>query len=180
MRKLRWLLTLLFFAMTMTGPLALAQAPVEFTPSNGFAGESEGRGTLEFVFRTPRAFHVTSHGARQKDGSFRLDQTITFAGEAPEDRFWVMTRTTGNQYVATLSDAAGEVLATTSGSRLSLRYRVKGPIYMHQEMVLSADGKTIDNVGVVKLLGIPIGRLQETITRKAPGFALGDPVDPIR
>jgi hypothetical protein len=39
---------------------------------------------------------------------------------------------------------------------------------MHQELELSADGKTIDNIGVIKLLGIPIGRLQETITRKVP------------
>lgn len=33
----------------------------------------------------------------------------------------------------------------------------------------TADGRTIDNVGVVRMLGIPIGRLQETITRGAPG-----------
>ena len=28
------------------------------------------------------------------------------------------------------------------------------------------DGKTIDNVGVITLFGIPIGHLHETITRR--------------
>lgn len=179
-RTLRWLCLALFVAATVACPLATAQAPVEFTPSAGFGGESTGRGTLKFVFRKPRAFHVTSHGIEQSDRTFRLDQTITFAGEPPQSRFWVMTRTAAHRYAATLSDAAGPVEATVSGPRLSLRYRVKGPVFMHQELVLSADGRTIDNVGVVRLLGIPIGRLQETITRKVPASTSGNAVDPGR
>jgi len=163
---LKWLLSALLVATTVLCPLAAAQAPVEFTPRVGFEGESEGRGTLKFAFRKPRAFHVTSRGTEQGDGTFRLDQTITFTGEPPQSRFWVMTRTAEDHYTATLSDAAGPVEATVSGPRLSLHYRVKGPVFMHQELVLSADGRTIDNVGVVKVFGIPIGRLQETITRR--------------
>lgn len=165
-RTLKWLCLALLAAATVACPMAAAQAPVEFTPSAGFGGASDGRGTLKFVFRKPRAFQVTSHGAEQSDGTFRLDQTITFAGEAPQSRFWVMTPTAEDRYAATLSDAAGPVKVTVSGSRLSLRYRVKGPVFMHQELVLSADGGTIDNVGVVRLFGIPIGRLRETITRR--------------
>jgi len=175
-RALNWLFLVLLTAATMAFPLVAAQS-VEFTPGTGFGGESEGRGSLKFVFRKPRAFHVTSHGIGQSDGTFRLDQTVTFAGEAPRTRFWVMTRTAEHHYSAMLSDAAGPVVATVSGSRLSLRYRIKGPVFMHQELVLSADGRTIDNVGVLRLFGIPIGRLQETITRKAPGFTSADPVN---
>lgn len=179
-RTLKWLRLALLTAATVACSLTAAQAPVAFTPSAGFGGESEGRGTLKFVFRKARAFYVTSRGAQQGDGTFRLDQTITFAGEPPQSRFWVMTKTAEHHYAATLSDAAGPVEATVSGARLSLRYRVKGPVYMHQELVLSSDGRTIDNVGVVRLLGIPIGRLQETITRNVPGVISGDPVTPAR
>lgn len=175
---LKWLFPLLLTAATIASPLVAAQTPVEFTPRAGFGGESEGRGTLKFVFRKPRAFQVISHGTEQSDGTFRLDQTVTFAGEPPKSRFWVMTRTVGQHYAATLSDAAGPVEVTVSGPRLSLRYRVKGPIFMHQELVLSADGRAIDNVGVVRLLGIPIGRLKETITRTAPGLTSDDPIHP--
>lgn len=175
---LKWLRFALLTAAMVACLLANAQTPVEFTPSAGFGGDSTGLGTLKFVFREPRAFQVTSHGAEQGDGTFHLDQTITFAGEPPQSRFWLMTRTAPHRYAATLSDAAGPVEATVSGSRLSLRYRVKGPVYMHQELVLSADGRTIDNVGVVRLLGIPIGRLQETITRKMPAVASDAPAEP--
>ena len=37
---------------------------------------------------------------------------------------------------------------------------------MHQTLELMPDGKTIDNVGKITLLGITVGRLHETITRK--------------
>jgi hypothetical protein len=41
---------------------------------------------------------------------------------------------------------------------------------MHQELELKPDGKTINNVGTITLLGIPVGHLQEIITRSVPGI----------
>ncbi len=116
----------------------------------------------------PRPFHVLSRGSVQGDGAFRLEQTITFEGEPSQERVWVISTISPNRYSATLSDAAGPVTGTTSGPRLSLRYRAKGPLVMHQELELMPDGKTIDNVGTISLLGMPVGRLQETITRSRP------------
>ena len=165
----KWLLPLLLTAVTMVGPLS-ASEPIVFTPENGFGGESEGIGSLKLFLGKPRAFHVTSNGSKQPDGSFRLDQTVTFEGETPQVRFWILTAIGDNHYSATLSDAAGPVKGFTSGSHLSLQYRVKGPLVMHQELELSLDGRTIDNVGVITLLGIPVGHLHETITRKVPGI----------
>jgi len=167
-RPLSVLLLMIFTVITVVNPLFAAQEPLDFTPQNGFVGESVGNGTLRLLFGKPRTFYVTSLGRIKSDGTFRLDQTITFQGKAPQDRFWIITTTNNNNYTAILSDAAGQVKGITSGSHLSFKYRVKGPLVMHQELELSADGKTIDNIGVIKLLGIPIGRLQETITRKVP------------
>ena len=165
MNDLRCLLPVILTALLVISPL-LAAEPLEFTPQNGFAGESEGNGTLRLLLGKPRAFHVTSHGRIQNDGTFRLDQIITFKGKAPQERFWILTKTNNNNYSATLSDASGLVKGVTSGTHLSLKYRIKGPLMMHQELELSSDGKSIDNIGVIKLLGIPVGRLRETITRK--------------
>ena len=165
MSKFTWLLPGIITAATLASPLFAAGHPLEFTPQNGFGGVSEGKGTLTLFLGKPRAFHVASHGSPQSDGTFRLDQTITFEGQAPQKRFWILTTTSNNRYSATLSDAAGRVKGVTSGSHLSLEYRVKGPLVMHQELELSPDGKTIDNVGVITIVGIPIGRLYETITR---------------
>lgn len=157
-------------ALLIAGFSFAAERPYEFTPQAGFGGRSEGHGTLTLFFGKPQPFHVVSHGTAQSDGSFRLEQRVAFEGKPPQDRVWILTTTSPNHYSATLSDAAGPATGFTSGSRLSLRYRVKGPLVMHQELQLKSDGETIDNVGVITLLGIPVGHLHETITRKDHGL----------
>ncbi len=139
---------------------------LEFTPQNGFSGQSEGNGKLKLFLGKRRVFHVESHGYEQADGTFRLDQTVTFQGKASQERFWLLKTASQNHFTGTLSDAAGRVTGLTNGSLLRLKYRVKGPLIMHQKLKLLPDGKTIDNVGKIKFLGITIGHLHETITRK--------------
>ena len=166
MRNLLALLFLFLATSAATARLSAAEQPLVFTPQNGFSGASEGQGSLKLLLGKPRPFHVESRGSEQSDGTFRLDQTVTFQGEAPKTRFWIMSTTTPNHYSATLSDAAGPVQGVTDGSTLSLHYRIKGPLVMHQALTLAPDGQTIDNVGVIRLLGVPVGHLRETITRK--------------
>ncbi|MEO5595519.1 MAG: DUF3833 family protein, partial [Lysobacteraceae bacterium] len=122
-----------------------AEKQLEFTPQNGFGGDSAGTGSLNLFFGKARPFHVESHGSAQSDGTFRLEQTITFQGKPPEHRVWILTTVRPHHYSARLSDAAGPVTGSSSGPHLSLRYRVKGPLVMHQELELLPDGKTIDN-----------------------------------
>jgi len=157
-------------AALVAGGSSFAAGPVEFTPNAGFAGESEGNGSLQLLLGKPRPFHVQSRGSEQADGTFRLEQTISFEGEPARERVWVISTVSPNRYSASLSDAAGPVTGTTSGPHLSLRYRVKGPLVMHQELELMPDGKTIDNVGTITLLGIAVGHLRETITHSGPGI----------
>ena len=136
-----------------------------FTPEAGFGGTSEGNGTLKLLFGKPRAYHVQSDGRVLADGTFRLDQTVLFQGEQPRRRHWVLTTLRPGEYAGTLSDAAGKVTGHTRNSRLTLRYRLKGPLIMHQTLEMLPDG-TIDNVGRITLLGIRVGHLQETIVRE--------------
>lgn len=162
------------FVSTLAISATLAGEPVRsFTPQNGFGGESEGTGSISAFFGPARVFHVKSWGAGQVDGSFRLDQSVTFEGKPPQKRVWILTTTSPGRYSATLTDASGMATGMTSGARLSLRYRIRGPLIMHQELELHADGTTIDNVGVITLFGIPVGHLHETITRKLAGSAAG-------
>ncbi len=141
----------------------------EFTPAEGFSGYSEGNGSLKMLFGKSRPFHVDSHGYEQANGTFRLDQTVTFQGQPPQVRVWLLGTTRPNHYEGTLSDAAGRASGFTIGARLFLHYRVKGPLVMHQALELMPDGKIINNIGTITLLGIPIGHLHETITRQNPG-----------
>lgn len=126
---------------------------------------SEGDGSLKILLGQRRAFHVRSHGQSQPDGSFTLEQSVTFEGKETRTRLWTIREIAPLHYTGTLSDAAGAVSGQTSGQRLSLRYRIKGPFVMHQVLELMPDGRTIDNVGRIRLLGIPVGFMRETIRR---------------
>jgi len=154
---------LTLFALFLSISLYAVETQREFTPQHGFGGHSQGDGSLRLFFGKQRAFHVDSHGYQQVDGTFRLDQTVTFQGQKPQKRHWILKTTSSNQYKGTLSDASGIVRGQTNGLRLTLRYRIKGPMFMHQTLKLLPDGKTIDNVGKITLIGIPIGSLHETI-----------------
>ena len=164
--KISALLVLVLCISVVSVSAQAKEGSLEFTPHNGFSGHSQGNGKLKLFFGKQRHFHVESHGYDQADGTFRLDQTVTFQGQPSRERTWILKTVRQNHFTGTLSDAAGGVTGQTNGSRLQLKYRVKGPLIMHQTLVLMPDGKTIDNVGKITLLGITVGHLHETITRK--------------
>ncbi len=179
MRKITALLWYVLAASIVCCRLFAAEQQLEFTPKNGFGGASHGKGTLKLLLGKPRRFRVASRGSEQRDGTFRLVQRVTFLGEPPKDRVWILTTVSPNHYSARLSDAAGPVTGSTSGARLSLQYRVKGPLVMNQELELLPDGKTIKNVGTITLLGIPVGHLHETIRRIGPGLTSNNSFKPM-
>lgn len=167
--KMATLFLTVALALLASPVFAMQPSHVIFTPQVGFGGNSEGNGTLKLFFGKPRPYHVESQGRVLADGTFRLDQTVMFAGESPRHRHWILTTAPAGQYTGTLSDAASKVSGHTVGARLTLRYRLKGPLVMHQRLEILPDG-TIDNVGRITLLGIPVGHLQETILRKGTGI----------
>jgi hypothetical protein len=160
--------TLLGMFRLASGACAATQvgARPPLTPEAAFAGRTEGHGTLRILLGRARSYRVRSLGTIQADGRFRLDQAVEFGDKPSEDRRWDIVQSSPLHYSGTLSDAAGHVTGETQGGRLTLRYRLKGPLVMHQKLELGADGTTIDNAGRITLFGIPVGRLHETIERK--------------
>jgi len=140
----------------------------ELRPELFFAGRTHGTGELEVRGRDARAFTVESSGRAQSDGSFQVDQTITYADGPVEIRTWTVRRTAGNTYQGTISGAAGEVTAETRGSVLHLRYLVRKPaVYMEQRLYLQPDGRSVINFATITVAGVPWARLAEQITRDA-------------
>jgi len=162
------LMSLVAASLAVFAVASTAQEPMQgsLTPTNAFSGQSEGNGTLKIFLGRERPYRVESLGVTETDGRFRLDQTVVFLGEPTRSRTWLITESSPDHYSGSLSDAAGPVTGETSGRRLMLRYRLKGPLVMHQTLELMADGKTIDNTGHITVLGIPVGWLHETIKRK--------------
>ena len=137
-----------------------------FRPEVFFLGHTSGIGTLTFRNGFPKRVRVQSVGTPLADGTFQLDQTITLAGEAPEDRTWIMRPQSPTRYTASLTDATGEAEITVEGSLLRIRYLLAKPdIRMEQRLYLEPDGQAALNLATVRFLGIPIARLQERITR---------------
>ncbi|MEO7974228.1 MAG: DUF3833 family protein [Thermoanaerobaculia bacterium] len=135
-----------------------------FVPVDVFAGRSEGKGEMRLLLGKKRAFTVESLGIPQTDGRLRLEQSVRFEGKPVQSRTWVMWQTEPGHYSATLTGAAGPVVGRTEGSRLTLRYPLKRwGLVMHQTLDLSGDGRTLANCGSIRFLGIPVGKLRETI-----------------
>lgn len=138
-------------------------------PEVFFAGRTEGHGTLTVRGGSPQSLRVQSEGRQERDGTFRLDQTITFGSGKIETRTWNMRAIDGRTYTGTLTDAGGDMKGEVEGNLFHLRYRIGQPaVYMEQWLYLQSDGRTVLNTGEATLLGIPWARLEERIVRSTP------------
>lgn len=149
------------------GPARPARVPAPlFDPTVFFAGRTRGEGNLNLRIGPTRALRVDGVGRTGADGTFELDQTVTYADGNVETRTWHMRRVDAGHYAATLSDAKGEVVAETSGNLFHLRYLMRQPaVYMEQWLYLAPDGQSVANQAQVTILGVPWARLAERITR---------------
>lgn len=164
----------LFAAVLLSGCLP-ASAPIPgqasepaFRPEVFFAGPSHGDPVLSIRTKADQQLHVQSVGAAQPDGSFRLDQHITYPDGRAEDRTWVMTPLGGGRYATTLTpDASGPVDVRAEGNRFTIRYHMSRMTTMDQTITLRPGGQVADNVATVRMMGMPVARITEVITRDA-------------
>ena len=72
------------------------------------------------------------------------------------------------RYEGTLTDSSGTVRAETIGSVLKIRYPLKDVPFgsMEQFLYLQPDGRTVVNVGTVRVMGVTVRRLHEVIIRQ--------------
>lgn len=112
------------------------------------------------------SLQVEGHGHIEADGSFRLDQVVTFEDGAVEKRTWRLVKRHPGTYTGTVSDADGPVSAEATGNRFHLRYLVRQPaVHMEQYLYLQPDGRTILNLATITVIGQPWARLTEEIVR---------------
>ena len=147
-------------------PLPEGAGAPAFRPEVFFAGRSHGDPVVAIRTRGSQQLRVESVGAAGADGAFHLDQTIAYPGGRTETRRWTMRPLPGGRYATTLTpDARGPVEVWTEGPRLRIRYRMGRTTTMDQTLALRAGGQVADNVATVRMMGMPIARITETITR---------------
>lgn len=147
-------------------PPQLGKDEPVFRPEKFFAGHTRGEGSLVTLTGSRRPLRVEGHGFAEPDGSFRLEQRVTFANGKTETRTWRLLERAPGRYTATLSDAAGEVTAEATGNLFHLRYLLRQPwVYVEQQLYLQPDGRTVLNQATVTVIGIPWARLAEEIRK---------------
>lgn len=162
------ILLALAFAILMPGAASQASPPADADPLAMFVGASQGRGTLKLGFGPARAYTVDNRGTRDADGTVRLAQVVHMPGVADHPRDWVIRPAGGGRYTFTLSDAVGPGVAVVDGARITLRFAPRHGVRLTQVLERSPDGATLSNHGRITVLGLPIGHLDETISRTSP------------
>ncbi len=160
-------------ALLMTACLAgfrIAKTPADapvFRPEQFFNGLTRGDGVLATRGRRDRKFYVAGVGRFASDGTFILDQKIRYADGATDERSFHIRRINDHDYAGTLSGVTGRVSARVDGNSFHVRYLIRKPaVTMDQWIYLQPDGLTAFNRSTVKVLGIPVANLSETITRR--------------
>ncbi len=165
--------TLVLLAASLVGcapvlrPSAFESGAPEMRPELFFAGMTNSSGVLANRSGAPtRRLHVEGTGLALPDGSFRLDQSVTFDQDAPQTRTWIMRQLDSHHYTATLTDASGAVEAEAYGNLFHLRYPMKTPFggQMEQWMYLQPDGRTVVNQATVSVFGVVVAHISERIT----------------
>jgi len=164
------LLMALSGCLSSAPPQPFESASPAMRPEVFFRGRTEGQGELTLRGRAPRSLRVVGEGRQEPDGSFRLDQTVTFGDGEIERRTWHIRANGARTYTGTLSDADGDMKGEVEGNVFHLRYRLRRPaVYVEQRLYLQSDGRTVLNLGEVTILGIPWARLEERIVRRGGG-----------
>jgi hypothetical protein len=130
-----------------------------------FTGRTHGEGDLRIALKKPVRHIVDSAGRRGANGEFLLVDRIKEGDDAVRERRWAMRPSGANGFTGTMTDAVGPVHVTLSGSKATIRYKMKGGIRIDQQLALQSDGKTLSNHVTGRRLGVRVARLQGTIRK---------------
>lgn len=154
-------------ACVSSQPPAQQQAPTPvFDPAAFFVGHTHGEATLKIAMHPSRHVIVEGQGRLEPDGTLILDQSVQTGTAPARHRHWLFRRDGPGRWSGSLSDAAGPVSGDIVGNRLHLAFAMDGGLQAQQWLFLQAGGGVVRNIMVVRKWGVPVARLDETITRR--------------
>jgi hypothetical protein len=145
----------------------LAQAP-KFDAVAFFENRTEGKGVLKIVGRRSEPTLVEGLGRVTIEHAIDLYQSVKRGNRLATHRQWHLRPDGAGGYIGTLTDAVGPVLGTVDGNRLHIVFLLKGRLKADQWLYLDKGGMIAHNIMIIRKLGMPVARLDETITRISP------------
>ena len=145
------------------------QVAPAFDVAGFFTGASRGEGALTYRSgRVDQTFSVISDGRWNDDGDFILRQIIDWSDGDRQLSTFVLTPEGEGRFKGHFAGSDDPVRLWVEGDAAYLEHGLPGlPMgHIRQEMVPSADGRTLDNRGTVRVLGMPVRRLEETIEKR--------------
>ncbi|MDQ3143640.1 MAG: DUF3833 domain-containing protein [Pseudomonadota bacterium] len=156
---------ILLLAVALAGCSSPAPASAEpFDPLAFFTGPSNGVGTLKVALSSPVTIRITSVGKPDGKGGIVLDQIIRQGDKPPRERRWTLRPTSPTTLTGTITDTPGKISGRMVDNRLLLDYKMANGMQAHQVLTLQPGG-TVLNRMTIKRFGMPVARVEETITK---------------
>ena len=156
----------LLVAVLGAGSSAGAGQAQSFDPITFFTGATESSGSLKQAFSSAKATHVTGYGAMQGNGQFVLNQTMTVAGDKPQNRQWQLHQIAPGHFGGSISDGKGPVTIDVAGNRLLIRYTMTNGLKVESVLTIDPGGRSGHNMSVVRKWGMTVANLSETISKR--------------
>lgn len=132
-----------------------------------FEGQTISTATLRTIGGGERRLAVDGVGVKNPDGAFSLKQTIRWADGDVDRRTWRMRRLGQDRIEAEVEGVRGLAFGRVMGPTFTVSYTFdEGPgIRMQHWMTLQPDGRSVRNIAVGRVFGVPVARLDETFRR---------------
>ena len=170
LRRFCILLAVLVFS---AGLLPVAPARAEASLEDSFRGEAIGRGRFKSgLIGLDRGFAIKTIGRKAGD-IFVLDQLFRFDDGQVDRRTWSFKRIGPNSYVGARRDLVGLAKVRIEDGVIRMSYDIEmrrrnGSKYrLHfEDSVSRPDRMTVLNRATIYTLGIPVGSVETTLTRR--------------
>lgn len=167
-RRLLVIIAALMFPVCAHAAVGSDDRQPVFLADQFFIGMTTGEGKLlKRSGEIDQRFTVVSHGQYDSEGRFLLKQVISWSDGDEQLRTFVLTPDGQGNFKGHFADGFGNVRLTSEENVGRLRHKLPGlPLgRIEQFMTLQPDGRTVLNKGRVRVLGITVRYLEETITR---------------
>jgi len=167
MIRLLALLSILTLTACATAPDPDQAPAAPFVLTEALAGETVGEGAFDPIFGEPRGFTAYLKGY-EENGQFILEEDFVYDDGETDRKTWRFTPVSEGEWTGTREDVVGTARGYRDGDTFRLDYKVAlgGRIVGFRDVLYLTPSGAVENKARVSWRGIPVGKVDLTITRR--------------